>query len=181
MELFAVGIPLMMGIALHRAVSAIGTPAHPLWLKWPNDLLAGEGKLAGVLIESSTDGPLVRVVIGFGLNIDRTPGPSHGEDPGFFAPISLRDLGLFETPSRLLPRILSEWANLAAAPQDSALAEEFIRCGGPMWERCWILELPSGEKVRGRASGLASQGFLRFRSDSGVTQVVVSAPHLRPG
>jgi BirA family transcriptional regulator, biotin operon repressor / biotin---[acetyl-CoA-carboxylase] ligase len=49
-------------------------------LKWPNDLLVGEGKLAGVLAEAEFDagpGGAVAVVVGLGLNVD-WPGPAGG-------------------------------------------------------------------------------------------------------
>ena len=55
-----------------RRVAGIG----PV-LKWPNDVLVGEEKLAGVLAEAEFDGGpggAVAVVVGLGLNID-WPGP----------------------------------------------------------------------------------------------------------
>jgi BirA family biotin operon repressor/biotin-[acetyl-CoA-carboxylase] ligase len=40
-------------------------------LKWPNDLLVGDRKLAGVLAESSVvDGRIAAVVVGLGLNVN---------------------------------------------------------------------------------------------------------------
>ena len=45
-------------------------------LKWPNDLLVGGAKLAGVLAEADFDGqPVAGVVVGIGLNVD-WPGPA---------------------------------------------------------------------------------------------------------
>ena len=58
-------LPLLAGIAVASAVrSAAGVGAV---LKWPNDVLVGERKLAGILAEQSPDGSAV--VIGTGLNV----------------------------------------------------------------------------------------------------------------
>jgi BirA family transcriptional regulator, biotin operon repressor / biotin---[acetyl-CoA-carboxylase] ligase len=39
--------------------------------KWPNDLLVGTRKLAGILIESRSSGAGARVVVGVGVNVNR--------------------------------------------------------------------------------------------------------------
>ena len=61
-------LPLLTGVALAESVGAVtGVRAS---LKWPNDLLALDGrKLAGILAESvsSSDGPAI--VVGVGLNV----------------------------------------------------------------------------------------------------------------
>lgn len=46
-------------------------------LKWPNDVLAGERKLAGVLAESclQPDGAAPAIVLGFGINVRRAVHP----------------------------------------------------------------------------------------------------------
>lgn len=44
-------------------------------IKWPNDLMIGEKKVGGLLVESRTAGDRVRVVVGFGLNLTVAPVP----------------------------------------------------------------------------------------------------------
>ena len=45
-------------------------PARPSRIKWPNDVLVGDRKLAGVLVEAITMGARVEaVVIGVGINV----------------------------------------------------------------------------------------------------------------
>jgi BirA family transcriptional regulator, biotin operon repressor / biotin---[acetyl-CoA-carboxylase] ligase len=44
-------------------------------IKWPNDLLVGEAKLAGVLAEADFTGDACAVVVGIGINV-AWPGPS---------------------------------------------------------------------------------------------------------
>src|SRR6202044_1415756 len=58
-------LPLLTGVAVAAGVrSASGVAAG---LKWPNDVLVGDRKLAGILAEQSTDGDTV--VVGVGLNV----------------------------------------------------------------------------------------------------------------
>ena len=65
------GLSLAVGIAVSQALEKLG--AAGVRLKWPNDVLlqtpAGEGKLAGILIELSTDRRGTQAVIGIGLNL----------------------------------------------------------------------------------------------------------------
>ncbi|MBL8524873.1 MAG: biotin--[acetyl-CoA-carboxylase] ligase [Betaproteobacteria bacterium] len=63
------GLSLVVGLAVVRALHELGV-SREVALKWPNDVLAGHRKLAGVLIESQGDmlGPTA-VVIGVGINV----------------------------------------------------------------------------------------------------------------
>ncbi len=59
---------LVVAVALTRALNAMGL--REVRLKWPNDVLWGAGKLAGILLElSGESGGPYNVVIGVGLNI----------------------------------------------------------------------------------------------------------------
>jgi BirA family biotin operon repressor/biotin-[acetyl-CoA-carboxylase] ligase len=58
---------LAIGVALCDAVRASGAAAQ---LKWPNDLLIGDRKLAGVLVEAQSQGNrLEAVIVGIGVNL----------------------------------------------------------------------------------------------------------------
>src|ERR1700727_2360271 len=54
-------LPLAAGVAVADALAALGVEAG---LKWPNDVLAGGGKLAGILAEGGSPTPVV--VLGLG-------------------------------------------------------------------------------------------------------------------
>lgn len=66
------GLSLVVGLVLARCMHDLG--AEAVRVKWPNDVLLGEGKLAGILIE--TQGDVLSgasAVIGIGLNLSATP------------------------------------------------------------------------------------------------------------
>jgi BirA family biotin operon repressor/biotin-[acetyl-CoA-carboxylase] ligase len=67
------GLPLAVGVALAESMAALG---QPVTLKWPNDVLRDQHKLAGILIETrSVQGqqqdphPSTWAVIGIGINL----------------------------------------------------------------------------------------------------------------
>lgn len=60
-------LTLALGIAACDAAIAAGAPAR---LKWPNDVLVGTRKLAGVLVETQSQGSRLEAAIaGIGLNL----------------------------------------------------------------------------------------------------------------
>jgi len=76
-------------------------------VKWPNDLLLGKEKLAGMLSEMETRGDMVRfLVIGIGINVNNDPGNKE------FKAVSLKNV-LKKTLSRkqILIAFLAEFQN----------------------------------------------------------------------
>ncbi len=61
---------LMRRVALAAADACATVAGVEVTLKWPNDLMVGERKLAGILAERHQDGP---VVVGLGLNVGWAP------------------------------------------------------------------------------------------------------------
>lgn len=70
------GLSLAVGVGLASGLESLG--AQGVWLKWPNDVLLrdGEGyaKLAGILIELSSDRRGTQAIIGVGLNLSPPTG-----------------------------------------------------------------------------------------------------------
>jgi BirA family biotin operon repressor/biotin-[acetyl-CoA-carboxylase] ligase len=66
------GLGLLVGVALHQALAGL-VPNAGLFLKWPNDLMAGSpgflAKLAGILLERVSDA----VIVGVGVNVVSAP------------------------------------------------------------------------------------------------------------
>jgi BirA family biotin operon repressor/biotin-[acetyl-CoA-carboxylase] ligase len=62
-------LPLAAALALVEALSSMG--ARGLRLRWPNDILCGQRKLAGILIDCPGSGT---AVVGIGANLTNDPG-----------------------------------------------------------------------------------------------------------
>jgi BirA family biotin operon repressor/biotin-[acetyl-CoA-carboxylase] ligase len=68
-------LSLVTGVALHDALTALAPAADvaALRLKWPNDLMIGPAKLAGILVETSTFHGETVAAIGVGVNVAHAP------------------------------------------------------------------------------------------------------------
>jgi BirA family transcriptional regulator, biotin operon repressor / biotin---[acetyl-CoA-carboxylase] ligase len=105
-----------VALAAQSAVAAL-TGVTPE-LKWPNDLMVGERKLAGVLAEGVIDpeDPLTLsgVVVGIGLNVRWAERPAPHLDDGVAArAITVEELGGHSVDRRaLLGRLLADLAPL---------------------------------------------------------------------
>ncbi|OGS70561.1 MAG: biotin--[acetyl-CoA-carboxylase] ligase [Flavobacteria bacterium RIFCSPLOWO2_12_FULL_35_11] len=65
----AVSLGLLAAIRMHIS--------SPLFIKWPNDILAEKDKLAGILIENIVSGNAIKqTVIGIGLNVNQEQFPA---------------------------------------------------------------------------------------------------------
>ena len=60
-----------LSIAVALSISKVLTKINVMSLiKWPNDLLVGNKKICGILIETAKVGELTKVVIGIGINVN---------------------------------------------------------------------------------------------------------------
>jgi BirA family biotin operon repressor/biotin-[acetyl-CoA-carboxylase] ligase len=170
-------LPLVTGVAVLDAVAPLmaGTGVK-VGLKWPNDVLASGGKLAGILAEVAR--PVV--VIGLGLNV--TQAPEDVDGPGA---TSLLDLGIAAPDrNRMVRDVLHELGGRivswrAARGADLQLAADYRARSLTIGSRVRA-ELPGGQEVVGTASGIDDHGRLCVETDGGT--VVVSAGdvvHLR--
>lgn len=72
------GLSLVVGLAVLRALESLGV--RDAGLKWPNDLLQGGKKIAGILLELSGDpADLCHVVIGIGINVNMRTATDIGQ------------------------------------------------------------------------------------------------------
>lgn len=73
------GLSLVTGIAILRALQSLGIEGAGL--KWPNDVLAGTEKLAGVLIDviGESSGPCA-LIVGVGINMNMPGEAAHAID-----------------------------------------------------------------------------------------------------
>lgn len=94
-------VPYWVALALRTALIDAGVKTM---LQWPNDLLLGERKVAGVLCQSSVMGQSARVACGVGINV-RRPGADPGIDP---PPAFCDDVAIVDRPA-LLRALLAQY------------------------------------------------------------------------
>lgn len=67
-------ISILAGLAVYQALGELVKDPKDLMLKWPNDVLLGGRKCAGILIETSLKSDVVEwVAVGIGVNINSAP------------------------------------------------------------------------------------------------------------
>jgi BirA family transcriptional regulator, biotin operon repressor / biotin---[acetyl-CoA-carboxylase] ligase len=142
-------------------------------LKWPNDLVVGGAKLAGILAESDRSAPggppgTTAIVVGMGLNLT-WPGPE-GAGGTSLAEAS----GVVVPRDELLDAYLAELAErrrlLDGAEGRRALAEQLAACVATIGQEV-VVSVTSGT-LRGMAVGLSAEGHLLVETATGVVEVV---------
>jgi BirA family transcriptional regulator, biotin operon repressor / biotin---[acetyl-CoA-carboxylase] ligase len=157
-------LPLLTGHAVSSALRERGFDAA---VKWPNDVLIGERKVAGILVErvDTTTGPAA--VVGIGVNVgmtaDELPVPEatslalHGEVP------DRTDL-LGSVLDRLWDEYV-EWTSGEAAAAERLLAAYVAGCATV--GRDVTVALPGDKTLTGRASGIGADGSLLVDDGAG--------------
>ena len=154
-------ITLACGLAVRDAVArAITTRAL---LKWPNDVLVGGRKVAGVLVEAVIAGKSVEaVVIGFGINVHQRSFPDEiAERATSVAMLAATPPERAEILADVLAGIDHDVAHVAA--RGLGLIHARITEADALAGR----RIQTDEGVRGEALGIDVSGALRVRRDDG--------------
>jgi BirA family biotin operon repressor/biotin-[acetyl-CoA-carboxylase] ligase len=168
----ASGVPLAAGLAVADAVTQLTGVACRL--KWPNDVLAGGGKLAGILTEVEPSGGII-LGIGVNLNVPALDPAIRAVSLHRLSPIPvswdallgviLRRLGeeLTQLEAGGIPGLRGRWAARAAG------------LGGP-------IRASLGDRiVEGTAVGIDDQGALIVATEGGEERLIAGDVHLVPG
>lgn len=159
-------LPLVAGLALVRLLDRLGIEGARL--RWPNDLLIGSSKLAGILVEKPSD---AIACIGIGVNMMNPMGALDGKTT--------------DSPTRLAD-------HLAPCPSvtdfmlqlGDALAEAYgqFAAGGlaalmPDLGRAWKVHLPvavetDGATFQGIFAGITEHGSPILKLGNGTTRTI---------
>lgn len=159
-------ITLVLGLAVSDlAADLLGI--HRVGLKWPNDVLVGTRKLAGVLVDaSSIDMQVEHLIVGIGLNVHQTEfDPSIASIATSLAKEGASELNRTRIASRLLAALearLDEFDARGLTELVSEIRARDITLGRPVKvEGCY-----------GIARGIADDGRLRVSFENGTTSLV---------
>ncbi|HET9990336.1 MAG TPA: biotin--[acetyl-CoA-carboxylase] ligase [Kofleriaceae bacterium] len=147
-------ITLAIGIAVCDAARAFGAAAA---LKWPNDVLVGTKKLAGILVETqSQGGRLDSVIVGVGVNLAIVPEAVAGRAIA---------LGVDREPFiAVLLEQLERWVDhYVACGLDSIIPSWQQRMAPGLSARAMI----DGAALCGELAGIDLDGALLLRDDTG--------------
>lgn len=158
----APSLALVAGLALIEAVE-LASPAAPVSLKWPNDLMIGGAKLAGILLERSGN----RVVAGFGVNLAVAP-IIEGRKTASLAAHTLI------SPQAFAPLLAGSFARLLGAwrmAEPASLVRAWEAKAHPVGTPLTVHGGPD-ERVSGRFAGLDTDGAMRLTLDDGRTEII---------
>lgn len=163
----AAELGFVAAVGLGNALAALVPPLCPVNYKWPNDVLLGESKVAGILIETESaaqaaaDAPLEWMVLGMGVNVQKYPSETE------FPATSLGEEGAGDvTVEKLLETFgiyfldwVNRWMEDGFAPIRAEWKERGLGIGRKLRVR-----LPR-ETVRGKFIDLDADGALLLKPE----------------
>jgi len=152
-------LALVAGVALEEVASAYAGTGR-FKLKWPNDLMVGTAKLAGILLERADDA----VVIGFGVNLAHHPETLERPTASFASlGLAAPDPGGFVLDlAEALARWIARWRGEGLAPVRARWLERAHPIGSAL----------AANGVEGLFEGLDAQGALLLRRADGSIETI---------
>ena len=165
-------LTIMAGLAARTAIEA--QTGLIVDLKWPNDLMIGGKKAGGILTEMYAEPAQVRfVIVGIGLNVNQE---KFAGELGSIATSLRVQAGKPQSRLELLVRLLREFENdynrfLSEGPE--GVLERFTAASS--YAQGKRVRVSNGkESFTGITAGLASEGLLRVRRESGQVVTVIA-------
>jgi len=150
-------LTLALGLA---TAEAIGVPCD---LRWPNDVMIGGRKAAGILVQL-VDG---KAIVGIGINVNHTAFPPELEAT------SLRMAAGRALAREPILNALFEAVETYTALDPEAILTLFTRASSYASGRRVVVHEPGGV-IEGTTAGLTAEGFLRVRRDDGTDTLIVA-------
>jgi BirA family biotin operon repressor/biotin-[acetyl-CoA-carboxylase] ligase len=170
-------LPLLTGVAVRDAVAEVS--AVDAGLKWPNDVLVGDKKLAGILAEVAA--PQSVVVVGVGLNVTMNDAEAPSSSATSLSLLGARDHDRNDLATAILRHLgqrIARWRSAGGA--DADLSADYRRHSITLGHEV-TATLPGDRRLEGTASGIDDLGRLTIVSGGeSVTVAAGDIAHLRP-
>ncbi len=157
-EQFSISMAISLGICdfLKRLIPVCR-------VKWPNDIYAGDDKIAGILIENSIRGGNIESsVAGIGLNINQVKFPSSLPNPVSLKLITGKEYDPDDCLKELLASLDKRYKKLISSPAEELkndYASSLYRLGE------WHNYKSAGNYFNGRIVGVTGSGSLRVEDE----------------
>lgn len=162
-------LTLLFGVAVARSLRGLGLEAS---LKWPNDVLVGEKKICGILLETSGEPDKADfVIVGIGINANFSVGSLPEETRSDSASL-LEALGEKVDRAALIASVLGESECLyseASSAGFGRIIEEWKGKSSTIGREVEVTSL--GRAIRGMASDIGPDGSLIVQTGGGVERV----------
>ncbi len=158
-------VPLAAGVAVAEAVQGFGVASE---LKWPNDVLVGGRKLAGILAEASSGASGVEwVALGIGVNVAVDPAVLPGslrETATSLAACGARGARPLDVAAATLARLAVWYDALRSEPQ--RVLPAWRARAVPWWGTLVEVRTAGGER-QGRLVAIDEEGALVLETEAG--------------
>jgi BirA family biotin operon repressor/biotin-[acetyl-CoA-carboxylase] ligase len=160
------GLSLVVGLAVMQALREQGVPGAGL--KWPNDVLVGQKKIAGILLELVGDpADVCHVVLGVGINVNMQMTDEVDQQ---WTSMRLETGKVFDRNHLVaeLGMMLQKYLARHQAGGFSAVQSEWEQ--NHLWQGRAVSLIAGVNQIDGEVLGIDSQGALRLRVE-GVEKV----------
>lgn len=164
-------LSLVVGLTALRALRRFGDAG--VRLKWPNDLVTGQGKLGGILIElrSEAGGPL-HLVVGIGLNLLLDPALAREVAASGNRATDLANLGLAPDRNALVAALVEEGMQGIAQFEREGFAPFVAEFAAHDTLSGQAVTVQGSQSCEGRAIGVDADGALRVQTARGVERIL---------
>ena len=151
-------VSFVAALALHDSLCALTGQPSAFALKWPNDVLAGGGKVSGILLEGAgTAARADHLIVGIGVNLVRAPATVSAD--GLPAVSLVAVTGTRLRPQTLLDRL---------APDFARWYETLMRAGFAPLREAWIARAAGlGEVITARTGRDTLRGVFETIDETG--------------
>ena len=170
-------IPLLVGLALHKALEA--ETRKDIKIKWPNDLVlvekSQEFKFAGILVERTNE----YVIAGVGINFDQEKEELPVSNASSLKQILQSSMTKESVIAAFLTELSARWLeenNASTWPTPSLVRDYKTNC--ITLNKKITAQLPGGEVINAQAVDISQTGELVVKTDDGTRSLSSADIHL---
>jgi len=170
-------IPLLVGLALHKALEA--ETRKDIKIKWPNDLVlvekSQEFKFAGILVERTNE----YVIAGVGINFDQEKEELPVSNASSLKQILQSSMTKESVIASFLTELSARWLeenNASTWPTPSLVRDYKTNC--ITLNKKITAQLPGGEEINAQVVDISQTGELVVKTDDGTRSLSSADIHL---